>query len=108
MPGRKLFINSTPNTLTTTIAIRSGANPSNTAGKQTFTLNPKQQSWIDYGTNSDIYLNGLSIVMIANGAVIGEQEFVIQRGSSLDNMLNMNNVITFSGSPEINITSRNG
>jgi hypothetical protein len=106
MAGRKLFVNGTPNTLTATIAIRMGDNPANSAGKQTFTLNPGQQSWITYGNDSNIYMNGISVVTIANGAVIGEQEFVVQRGGNLDNMLNKSNVIQFNGSPEIHISSR--
>lgn len=108
MAGVKLFINSTPVNLNVTLVIRMGDNPANTAGRQSFSLSPGQESWITYGNDSDVYLNGVSVVSIANGAVTGEQEFVVQRGGDLDNVLNMFNVIQFNGGPEIHITSRQG
>lgn len=96
MAGRKLLINNTNNQLKVTLFIRLGDNPANSAGTQDINLSPHQQSWVDYGNSSNIYLNGLSVLSIFNGQITAEQEFVIQRGQILDNQLNMNNVVQFS------------
>jgi hypothetical protein len=93
MAGRKLFMNGTDKQIKVTLFIRAGDNPANSAGNQTFDLSPHQQSWVSYGNNNNIYLNGFSVVSLFNGELEAEQQFVIHRGGPLDNQLNMNNVV---------------
>ena len=49
-----------------------------------------------YGDNVNIYLNGITLASISDGAIIAEQEFVITRGSNLDNQLNTNSIVSIS------------
>ena len=95
MAGRKLFVNNTGKDLQVTLFIRASENPVNSAGTQAFRLSSSQQSWVNYGTDQNIYLNGISLVGYFNGQVAGTQDFVVNRGSSLDNELNMNNRVEF-------------
>lgn len=95
MAGRKLFVNKTGSDIRVTLFIRSSDNPVNSAGTQAFQLRPSQQNWVDYGNDQNIYLNGISLVSYFDGQVTGTQDFVVNRGSSLDNELNMNNRVEF-------------
>lgn len=102
MPGRKLFINNSIYPLDVTLIIRSGPDPANTAGTQDVHLDPHEQEWVTYGTESDIYLNGLSLVLEAAtpGFLVAEfvvAEFVVEtRGSAFDDEMNMNDVVAIS------------
>jgi hypothetical protein len=108
MAGSKLFVNNTGKDLQVTLFIRASDNPANSAGTQAFRLGSSQQNWITYGTDQNIYLNGISLVGYFNGQVTGTQDFVINRGSSLDNELNMNNRVEFRyGGDSFQISTNN-
>ncbi len=96
MPGRKYFSNLSPYPLVVTLAIRKSDDPRNQAGTKEFSLPLRGQAWEDYGNNVDIYLNGINLVAISNGAVLGQQYVVIVRGSPLDNELNRFNAVDFN------------
>ncbi|NHZ33339.1 hypothetical protein [Massilia rubra] len=97
MAGRKLFTNQSAYALAVTLQIRRSDNPNNLAGTKQFTLAPSESQWQDYGNDSDIYLNGFKLVASQNGALIGQQDIVVVRGSPLDNQLNMFNAVDFIG-----------
>lgn len=92
----KIFINQTQKSIRVTLFVRASENPANNAGQQRFDLSAGQSQYVPYGDNINIYLNGISLASVSDGALIGEQEFVITRGSPLDNQLNMNSVVNIS------------
>lgn len=93
MPGHKLFINNSSSDLLVTLLVRQGDDPSNSAGTVVFRLNAGQQLNQSYGSDTDsIYLNGIAVQ-------------VVERGSSLDNLMNTNNTIGFSGDMELSISA---
>lgn len=96
MAGAKTFINNTGKELSVTLYIRMSENPANSAGSKQFNLSVGQSEYVSYGDAVNIYLNGISVASISDGAIIAEQEFVITRGSNLDNQLNMNDTVTFT------------
>ncbi len=53
----------------------------------------KQFKLLTCGNPRNIYLNGMSVVSMYDGQVTGEQKFIIQRGSPLDDLFNRNNHI---------------
>ncbi len=106
----KTFNNYTHRDIRVTLFIRASENPANNAGQQRFDLSSGQGEYIGYGDDVNIYLNGISIVSIADGSVEGEQEIIITRGGDLDNQLNMNDTVNISfpgGGFQIN-TSNSG
>lgn len=96
MAGRKFFTNNSPYNLMVTLVIRKSDDPRNTAGTKEFMLTPNQGQWQEYGNDIDIYLNGIKLVSVFNGQMLGQQYIVITRGSQLDNELNMNNGVDFN------------
>lgn len=94
MAGVKTFTNGTGKNLEVTLYIRAGADPANNAGTQSFSLGGSESKQITYGDNTNIYLNGFSVMALYNGQITAEQEFVVRRGSNLDDQLNKNNHIT--------------
>jgi hypothetical protein len=89
MAGRKLFTNKSPYVLFVTLVIRRSDDPRDKAGTKDFQLSGGQSQWQEYGDNINIYLNGIDLTAVANGARIGNQYIVIVRSSPLDNQLNM-------------------
>ena len=96
MAGRKFFSNLSQYPLAVTLAIRRSEDPRDQAGMKDFSLPPHGQSWQDYGNNIDIYLNGINLIALSNGAMLGQQYVVITRGSALDNELNRFNAVDFN------------
>jgi hypothetical protein len=103
MPGVKRFINQTNVNLSVTLYVRSGADPSGgDAGQQQFALPGNGgESCQQYGDDANIFLNGLSFVADEGGTVSEGGEFVVLRGVAYDNLLNMNDTITFTDPPSI-------
>jgi hypothetical protein len=95
MAGRKLFTNKSPYVLFVTLVIRRSEDPRDRAGTKDFQLSGGQSLWQEYGDKINIYLNGIDLTAVANGARIGNQYIVIVRGSPLDNQLNMLNAVDF-------------
>ncbi len=95
MAGRKLFTNRSPRGMNVTLIVRASADPRNTAGTESFYLNPGQSEWHDYGNTIDIYLNGIKLIAAVDGDMMSQQYVVIIRGSPLDDALNRNNGVDF-------------
>ncbi len=97
MAGQKTFVNNTGRDISVTLSIRAGDNPANTAGQQTIAVAANSSAQVTYGNDSNIYLNGLSVVAVGADGVFGEQDFVVTRGAPIDDLLNMNSVIVLNG-----------
>ncbi|SFG60843.1 hypothetical protein [Methylobacterium gossipiicola] len=96
MAGRKLFSNHGPCRIDVTLFVRAGDDPKDRAGQTDFSLNAGEAQWQDYGNDSNIYLNGISLVAAFDGARIGQQYNVVTRGSRLDDAFNRNNAVDFN------------
>ena len=110
MPGVKTFINLSNYELHITIYVRHGPDPHNQARDQDVDIGPGASEIVWYGNESDIYLNGFQIVGMIGGDVTFTRHIVIDRGSKLDNALNMNNTLTFSvpaGVEDVTLTPSN-
>jgi hypothetical protein len=95
MAGRKLFTNQSPHSMSVTLVVRQSEDPRNQAGTKEFQLPARQSQWQEYGDNIDIYLNGIKLVAVFNGQLLGQQYIVITRGSPPDNDLNTRNGVDF-------------
>jgi hypothetical protein len=93
MAGKKDFKNNTDGIIGISLFIRAGEDPKNGAGVQTFTLKPRETQSITYGNDQNIYLNGYNLVSDFNGAHYCIEEFVTNRGSAFDNLLNTNSKV---------------
>jgi len=93
MAGKKTFHNQTNCNLSLTLYIREGDNPANNAGTQDIALSPYESKVVNYGDSHNIYLNGIVLVALLKGEVMSRQEFVVTRGSQLDDKLNRNSII---------------
>jgi hypothetical protein len=104
----KTLINRTGNELRVTLIVRKGDHPDETAGtvdvvlgaapkitEAAKTADNKNEQDVTYGNDVDIYLNGLSILMVKDGSGIERRDVVLTRGSALDNELNMHDTIEF-------------
>ena len=101
----KTLINRTGNDLKVTLVVRNGETPGTdfgtvdvhlaaaTAGSAAEAGGSCQQ--VQYGDDTDVYLNGIEMVLIKDGAGIGKREVVVERGSSLDDRLNTRDTIEF-------------
>ncbi|WP_438346947.1 right-handed parallel beta-helix repeat-containing protein [Paenibacillus sp. FA6] len=96
MAGIKTFINNDQGVLQITLFVRQGADPINQDGTATFTLNPGQTMSVQFGNESNPFLNGLTLFTIFAGDLYSKIQFVTVRESELDNLLNTNDVITIS------------
>ncbi|REE67580.1 hypothetical protein A8990_1427 [Paenibacillus taihuensis] len=94
MAGAKLFINNTDATLQMILFVRAGEEVYNQADAVLFTLDPQQSREISYGNDSNIFLNGISLFTIYQGCLYSKIQFATERGSSQDNALNTNSVIS--------------
>jgi hypothetical protein len=105
----KTLINRTGHYLRVTLIVRKGDHPENNAGSVDVSLGVRRPSSevttitddssvkdITFGSDVDIYLNGLTATMIADGSGVGRRDVVVDRGSPLDNELNTNDTIVFS------------
>jgi hypothetical protein len=92
----KTFINETATDVRVKLFVRASENPANNAGQQSFDLAPGQNENVAYGDAINIYLNGISLASLSDQGLVGEQEFVIERSSALDNELNMNSIVRIS------------
>lgn len=105
----KTLINRTGHHLKVTLNVRKGDHPDDNAGTVDVSLGVLPPSSevttlagdasvqdVTYGNDVDIYLNGLTATMIADGSGVGRRDVVVERGSPLDNELNTNDTIEFS------------
>ncbi|WP_431257992.1 hypothetical protein ACQ86G_26040 [Roseateles chitinivorans] len=95
-PAFKYFFNNTGWNLSVALVVREGGDPRHqVAGEKTFSLDPKSGAWQSYGNGQTPFLNGIRVSAFKNGGLVSLQEFVIVRGSEIDNQLNMYNAVTF-------------
>ncbi|HST79838.1 MAG TPA: hypothetical protein VLN58_15240 [Verrucomicrobiae bacterium] len=106
MPGRKRLINQTGKELSIALLVRQGEDPDPAKQGKSVEVNlspdPDSETGednstqiVEYGDNSDIYLNGLELVLTDNGSELVKRVVVLERGSELDNTLNMNSILEF-------------
>ncbi len=92
--AEKTFVNNTLATLQITIFIREGTEVFNQDGFVTFTLDPLETLVVEYGTETNVFLNGLTLFTIFEGDLYSKIQFTTQLESELDNLLNTNETIT--------------
>lgn len=100
MAGRKTLINMSGHELEVTLLVRQGDLPSATAGTVNVDLPASSDedpgsATVNYGDDKNIYLNGLEVRMMVNGAAVKERRITLERGNDLDNTLNTNDTIEF-------------
>lgn len=89
----KIFNNKTDKDVALTLYIREGDDPGDSAGTKDVNLPPFETQVVNDYNKQETYLNGLVITALFNGEVMSRQEFVVTRGSELDNKLNQNDTI---------------
>ncbi|MCZ8539893.1 hypothetical protein [Psychrobacillus psychrodurans] len=94
--AEKIFINNTLAAFQITLFVREGEFPYNQDGTVTFTLEPGETESVTYGSDTNIFLNGLTIFTIYEGDLFSSVKFVTAQMSELDNLLNTNDTITIS------------
>lgn len=104
MAGMKKLINRTGEKLEVTLLVRQGDEPGSSSGSVVVRLaaGPDEKTGVDrsvqvvhYGTDTDIYLDGLEVALEADGATVNQRRIVVKRGGGLDNALNTNDCIEF-------------
>lgn len=95
MAGRKRISNNSTLPMTVTLWVRSGDDPWNQAPSTQRDLAPGETQWVEYGNETDRFLNGIEMVAHAHGGRITLQHLIIDRGSKIDDALNRNNAIDF-------------
>ena len=104
MAGQKTLANRTGYELHVVLVVRKGDHPSETAGTVEITLaaGPDEKTGSDYsvqnisyGNDVDIYLNGFEATMSGAGKEMVQRRVVAERGSKLDNILNINDTLDF-------------
>lgn len=94
-PAFKYFFNNTGWTLSVALVVREGDDPRHQVpGEKTFSLESQRGAWHSYGDGQTPYLNGIRVSAFKNGGLVSIQEFVIVRGSELDDQLNRFNAVT--------------
>lgn len=94
--AEKTFVNNSLATLQITIFIREGTDPVNQDGFVSFTLDPNETELVEYGTDTNTFLNGFVLFTIFAGDLYSKVQFTTQVGSELDDVLNTNEIITFT------------
>ncbi|MGE6489024.1 hypothetical protein [Paenisporosarcina sp. NPDC076898] len=94
--AEKTFVNNSMATLIITIFIRQGADPVNQDGSESFTLNPQESLLVEYGDETNEFLNGFVLFTIFEGDLYSKVQFTTAVGTELDDLLNTNNIITFT------------
>ncbi len=94
--AEKTFINDSFATLQITLFVRDGDNPIHEDGTVSFSLNPEETKIITYGNDQNIYLNGIKFFTTFEEDLFSEFRSVTLRDSDLDNLLNLNNVLTIT------------
>lgn len=91
-----MFVNNSLATLQIAIFIREGSNPANQDGSQSFILLPEESLLVQYGTDTNVFLNGFVLFTILNGDLYSKVQFTTLTDSELDVLLNTNDTVTFN------------
>lgn len=92
----KYFDNQTGYALSVMLTVRRGDTPGSDIDPVNFTLDKGKGQSVGYGDDSNPYLDGIAVNAVDNGNIIASQQFVITRGSSLDNDMNTNDRVAFA------------
>jgi hypothetical protein len=98
--GQKMFINNTTNNISVQLQVRRGDTPGHKKYDKDFSMSQGQHEMVSYSESSDPYLDGICVNTIDNGEIIATQQFVISRGSPLDDDFNTNDTVTFTMAKE--------
>jgi hypothetical protein len=101
--GAKTFRNATQYDLSIMLTVRRGDQPGNEEGTKSFSLSKGQRQFVEYSSGANPYLDGIAVNAVEYGNIVASQEFVITRGSQVDNEFNTNKCIDISMN-ETNIT----
>lgn len=94
--AEKTFINNSLATIQFTLFISEGDNPIHENETVSFTLNPEETKLITIGKDQNIFLNGIKFSTTFGGDHFSGLRSVTLRESELDNLLNLNNVLTIT------------
>lgn len=94
--GAKTFSNKTSSSLILQLFVRKGDNPANLLNVQSLTLAAGQSQNYTYSDSSNPFLNGMGVATNGGSDAISSFQYVIQRGSAVDNLYNQNSKITIS------------
>lgn len=76
---------------------RLGSDPAHTGETVTLGLEPGQSQRVEYGNDQNPFLNGIGLTQKTGGSVLTNAATVVDRGTTIDNILNTNDTITISG-----------
>lgn len=94
--GAKTFINTTTYNLSVMLTVRSGATPGiDESTPDSFSLAPGKSQWVQYSGDEHPYLDGIAVNAIDHGNMVASQDFVVTRGSQVDNDLNTHDTVLF-------------
>jgi hypothetical protein len=93
--GAKTFVNNTGYSLSVMLTVRRGDQPGTEAGVDSFSLGQGWSLFVQYSGPENPYLDGIAVNAVDRGNIIASQEFVITRGSDVDNALNTNDTVDF-------------
>lgn len=96
--GTKRFINNTGYNLNVTLAVREGADPGPSVFTRNFQMGVGGDQVYTYSDDSNPYLNGISVAAsdTEQGTIVGADFIGSQRGTTIDNELNMNDTVLIS------------
>jgi hypothetical protein len=92
----KTFVNETKYDLSVMLTVRKGDRPGTDTAPVAFTLEHGKRRSIGYGDAHSPYLDGIAANAVDRGNIIASQDFVITRGSGVDNSLNTHDTVVFS------------
>lgn len=106
--GQKMFINKMGLAISVQLQVRMGDTPGHLKSVKDFSMSKDQSEMVIYSESSDPYLDGICVNAIDDGEIVATQQFVISRGSPLDDDFNTNDTITFTKEMEnINLSFSN-
>lgn len=94
--GAKTFRNQTNSSLTLQLFVRKGDNPASLLNIQSLVLGAGQSQAYTYSDSNNPFLNGMGVTTNGGSDAISAFQYVIQRGSAVDNLYNQNSVVTIS------------
>ena len=94
--GAKTLINNTQSSLTIQLFVRKGDDPANLLNVQSLVLPAGQRQNYTYSDNSNPYLNGVGASVNDPNNAISEFQYVLKRGSTVDDLFNTRNTVTFT------------
>ncbi|MEA3063200.1 MAG: hypothetical protein QOJ94_2981 [Sphingomonadales bacterium] len=92
--GTKTFNNKTNSSLSLQLFVRKGDNPADLLNVQSLIIPAGKSERYTYSDNGNPYLNGMGVSTNGGPDAISSGEYVIQRGSAVDNLFNQNDTIT--------------